>query len=153
MATNRSPKKSPKPGDHRPIEDFPEVVSFVEAQTSLEAFIEEHKDVYDEICRLASERNTLLEAADKVVRAAKVSVGPFNKLSESKKINPEKLYEELGETDFIKVGGYTETVRTYKVDKERFMALVAADQIPKDVVDVVVNESASYTVIPKYVLP
>jgi hypothetical protein len=146
-------KRSPRPGDTRPVEDFPEVVSFIEAQTELDTFIDEHKDIYEEICRLAIERNTRLEEADKVVRAAKVSVGPFNKLSESKKINPEKLYEELGEADFVKVGGYTETVREYKVDKKRFMALVEADQIPREVVSAVINESTSYTVIPKYVLP
>jgi len=146
MATKRSPVSVP-------VDQVIEVMEFVEAQDELEQFIANNQDLYDELCRLAQERNTRLEAADKVVRAAGVSVGPFNKISESKKINAEKLYEEIGAEDFVKVGGYTETVTAYKVDRERFLSLVRASQVPQEIVEVVVKDTASYANIPRYVLP
>lgn len=146
-ATKRSPSKV------LPAEQFPEVVEFMQAQSDLEQFIQEHKDVYDELCRLAATRNDKLEAADKVVRPTGCSVGPFVKLSESKKINAEKLYEEIGADNFGKVGGYTETVVAYKVDRDRFLSMAFSNQIPAEIVEVVVKDAVSYSVIPKYVLP
>jgi len=147
MTTKRNPMTE------LPLGDYPAVGEYMAAQDALEGFIRDNQAVYDQLCRLAGERNTRLEEAEKVARATGCSVGPFSKMSETKKINAEKLYEEIGAVNFMKVGGYTETVTAYKVDRERFLSLVRAGQVPGEIVEVVVKDEVRYRVIPKYVLP
>lgn len=132
---------------------IPEVMSFMSAEKELQEFIQSNPAFYRRLSELVEERNTKLEAADKTVRAHRVSCGPFTFLNTKRVVDPEMLFNELGEDSFRTVGGYTEQRTHYAVDKDRFFAYVDTNQIPKPVVDVAVKEQPAFKVIPVYKLP
>lgn len=134
-------------------ESIPEVDAFVKADSALNDFIRKHRDIYEQLEALVQQHNTLLESADKAVRAADVTCGPFIRMSESQKINAEKLYEELGDEAFKQVGGYTETIVDYKVDRERVLAEAVKGTIPEEVAEVCIRKEVRYKKPAAYVLP
>lgn len=134
-------------------EQIAEVKSFMDAEKELQAFIETNPGFYKRLSQLVEERNTRLEAADKVVRAHRVSCGPFTFLNTKRVVDAETLFNELGDDGFKAVGGYTEQRTHYAIDKDRFFAYVDAKQVPKEVVEVSVKEQAAFKVIPVYKLP
>lgn len=142
-----------KPKNEMPVEEIQEVADFLEADQELEDFIEQHRDVWQRVRELAEQRNTKLEAAASVVRGQNVTCGPFVKLSETLKVDAEKFFEEVGDQNFSNLGGYTETVVTYKVDRERFKAAVARNDIPKEIVDACTKVELRYKAPEKYKMP
>ena len=135
-----------------PVE-VPEVAKLLEIETELQQLIASNPTFYGQLCKLAEERNTCLQNADKVVRASGISCGPFVKLTETTDVNVQQLEEELGMEGFRAVGGYTEEVTTYKIDRERFLAYLAAGHIPKAVAAATTSMKRSYKKIDPYKLP
>lgn len=158
MRTTEAQKKmasKKKKSEQRTLDpqQVPEVVSFMTAEQELQAFIATNPAFYKRLSDLVEERNVKLEAAEKVVRAHRASCGPFHFLNTKRVVDPEVLFNELGEDNFKLVGGYTEQRTHYAVDKDRFFAYVDTNQIPKPVIDVSVKEQPSFRVIPVYKLP
>jgi len=122
----------------------PEVERFIEAQERVQRLKDAYPEVFEQLDKLAEEYNASLEAADKACRSAKISCGPFVLYQTSTKYNVEKLYEELGRERFLEVGGSTKTVTVYEVDKARLEAHIAANSIPKAVLNEVREISPRY---------
>ncbi len=125
-------------------EDVVEVQHFVEVQEKYERFKAQHSAVFEELGTIAEEYNTALQAADKAVRSKKVACGPFQISNFRTTYHGEKLYEELGKEEFLRVGGVIKTETIYEIDKAKFEAHVAANAVPKEVVDIVKDVSPSY---------
>ena len=128
-------------------------MALVEAERNLEEFINTHQEFYEAFRALITKRNQLLEDAVAQVRALDTSCGPIQKISESVKINAEKLFEELGADAFKELGGYTETVTDYKVDRTRFLAYLTSGTIPPEVEASCVNVEKRYKKPDPYKIP
>lgn len=123
---------------------IPEVAAFLEAKERLDRLREAYPEVFEQLSELKDEYNSRLEAADKAVRARKISCGPFVKYQEQTKYDAEKLYDALGREKFLEVGGKTSTVTTYEVDRARLEAHIASGTIDKEVVEDVREVSPRY---------
>lgn len=141
------------PATTLPAEEIPEVQELIEVEKAIEEHLSNNKEWYAQLQELVELRNTKLEQADKVVRPLGVSCGPFRWRSATENINAEKLYEELGLANFKNVGGYTETVTIFKVDRTRFQSHADRGDIPKEVKDAVLTKTNSYSKIDPYRLP
>lgn len=146
-ASARSPRITKQP------DEIPAVAELLKAEAELQEFIDNNKALYEQLRELIEMRNTKLEAAEKIVRAEGVTCGPFIKKSETTDINVEKLFDELGEDAFKTVGGYTETVTEYKIDRERFLSYLASGQIPDEVAEVCTKTKRSYTTPDPFKIP
>lgn len=131
-----------------PEEELACIVEYNDAQKDLQAFKEKHKDIFSEYATLVEKRNALLETAEKVVRAMKVSCGPFELYQYRTEINATRLFEELGKDAFIAAGGVIGAVTTYSIEPPVFDASVARNLIPEEVATdaEVVKTSPSYHV-------
>jgi hypothetical protein len=123
---------------------IPEVMAFEEAQQMLDVFKDKHSHIFQEYDELIQARNIKLEAADKVVRAKKVSCGDWELYQRQKTFDADALYEALGRDQFLAVGGVLQTVTNRSIDKAKLEASIARGDIPKKVLDVVVSESPRY---------
>lgn len=130
-----------------------EVQQLLGVERELQALIQSNPEFYTKLTTLTKHRNELLASADKKVRGMGVSCGPFVLLSESIKIDDEKLFEELGEDNFKEIGGYTETVTVYKTDRQRVLSYAESGQIPDEVVAVCIKNEKRYKKIDAYNLP
>lgn len=124
--------------------DIPEVMHFLAVKKQIDDLKEGYPEVFERLRQLQQDYNQALEAAEKAVRGRQVSCGPFNLYQWQTSLDAEKLYEELGRDEFLKVGGKIQTVTTYDLDKNKFEAHVTAGTIPKEVVDVVKKVSPRY---------
>lgn len=136
-----------------PVEEVPEVLELLQTERELQALINSNPEFYKKLTALAATRNQLLSAAESKVKDLGVSCGPFNKLSETQKIDAEKLFEELGDEAFKDFGGYTETVVSYKVDRTRFLSYLQSGAIPKEVSDACVKNEQRYKKPDPYNMP
>lgn len=117
------------------IDDVPEVQRFVLIEEHLQAFVEEHDDVFEQYQELVAERNAALESADKAVRALdEVECGPWKVLSTTEKVNNEKLVELIGEKKFKQLGGRvaTRTETDYVLDKSLVLAALAKNEVDRE---------------------
>jgi small nuclear ribonucleoprotein (snRNP)-like protein len=130
-----------------------EVQQLLGVERELQALIQSNPEFYGKLMTLSQHRNELLSNAEKRIRGMGVTCGPFVKLSESTKIDAEKLFEEMGETNFKEVGGYTETVVDYKVDRTRVLSYLESGVIPKEVADVCITTEQRYKKPNPYLLP
>lgn len=124
--------------------DIPEVVSFIDADDRLKEFKEQYADVFVQYDEMVNDRNDKLEAAEKIVRAHKVTCGPFVLYQYQTKLNAQAFYDAVGRDDFLKLGGNIQTVPKYEIDKKQFEAFVAQKKIPQTVIDAVVETSPRY---------
>lgn len=127
-----------------PPSEIPEVEAFLEMDGQIQSLKENYPGVFDELKELAEKRNTLLEAADKAVRARGVTCGPFNQFQTATSYDAEKFLDAVGREDFLKLGGSIENVPQYSINKDTFNALAAQGKIPQEVVNVVKKESPRY---------
>ena len=134
-------------------EEIPEVQNLLAAEKEIAELISENPEFYRRLQELVEERNTLLQAAEKVVRSKGVTCGPFMKHSETLDINVEKLFDELGPDTFKEVGGYTETVTAYKIDRTRFTSHLDAGHIPEEIKESCTAPKLSYKKPDAYKLP
>lgn len=117
-------------------EQVPEVENFLHAQERLEHLRQQYPQVFQELQAIAEEYNARLEEADKAVRGKQISCGPFDLYQTQTTYDAEKLFEEMGRENFLKVGGSLKTVTEYTVDKGRVDAAIAANIIPQEVVKI-----------------
>lgn len=115
------------------VKEVPEVQEFLDVEQELNSFREQHTDVFEKFDELAAEYNQKLEAADKVVRAKKVSCGPWDLYQEQLRYDAKILFESVGRERFINVGGTMETQTVYGVEKTRIEASIKQGLIPTDV--------------------
>lgn len=134
-------------------EEVPEVQDLLDTEKEIAELVATNPDFYRKLCELVEERNTRLQAAEKVVRASGVTCGPFLKHSETLDIDVEKLFDELGEEGFKEVGGYTEKVTVYKVDRTRFTSHLEAGHVPDEVKESCTAIKRSYKKPDPYKLP
>jgi hypothetical protein len=136
-----------------PMDEIPEVQKFQEVRERLQSFRDMNKDFFEYLDALAEEYNTKLEVADKAVRARRASCGDFHLYQMQKKYDAEMLYQSLGQTKFLEVGGIMSTRTVYELDKNRFSSALAANQIPKPLQEVAVKEEPRYHTPPKVNIP
>lgn len=127
-----------------PETTIPEVEHFLDVRNKVERLKEAYPEVFEQLATLATDYNQALEAADKVVRGKQVSCGPFDLYQWSTTYDAEKLYEELGKDEFLKVGGQIKTVTTYDIDKAKLEARITSGAIPGEVVTIVKKTSPRY---------
>ena len=108
----------------------PEVKALLDLEQELTALKADYPDVFAQYKDLADRYNAALDAADKAVRAKKVSCGPFDNFTSTPSFDPEKMYEELGVELFLQCGGSTKKKTVYEVDKHKVEAAIATGQIP-----------------------
>lgn len=126
------------------VDEVPEVQHFMEVQSKIERLKEAYPEVFEKLGELAADYNQALEAADKVLRAKKASCGPFTLSSVAVTYDAEKLHEELGRAEFLKVGGQIKTVTKYDVDKAKFEAHSTSGIVPNEVIESVRTVSPRY---------
>ena len=136
-----------------PEEQLPQVQSYLAAQEELEQHLSSNMPFYNRMSDLIIVRNQALADAEIIVKNLGVSCGPFRKTRESLKIDIEKLYEELGEKNFKELGGYTEKILDYKLDRARFLAYLESNQVPQEVADVCVRKDLAYDKPKPYNIP
>ncbi len=124
----------PMPDISTSTSEIPEVAEFEEADHMLRTFMEEHKDVFHRYEQLAGQYNQRRQAADKAVRAADVTCGPWNRFSQQIKINWKGLYDYLGgdKEKFMSVGGSISRVTQYTGSREELEVRIASGEIPEE---------------------
>lgn len=127
-----------------PADQIPEVQHFLEVKDRVERLKEAYPEVFEQLQVLTQDYNQALEAAEKAVRARKVSCGPFNLYQWQTKYDADKLHEELGKEEFLRVGGKIQTITQYEVDKAKLEAHITSGSIPKEVVEEVREVSPRY---------
>lgn len=125
-------------------EEIPEVSRFLETKEKISRMKEAFPEVFEQFEQLVETYNAELEAAEKAVRARKVSCGPFNLYQWQTKYNAEKLYDELGRDDFLRMGGSIKTIPVYEVDKNKLESYISSNKIKAEVVEVVKETSPRY---------
>lgn len=126
------------------IDQVPAVIDFVDAQSAIADFKQEHAQVFAQFAELAERYNATLEQAEKVCRGDRVACGPFDLYQFVTKYDAEGLFNAVGRDRFLEIGGKIETVQQFSLDRQRFEAAVAQNKIPKDVVDRVRTETPNY---------
>lgn len=134
-------------------EDIPEVAAFLEVRQRIEDLKKQYPGIFEELEELAEQHNTLLEAADKVVRSQKVSCGPFDLYQFQAKYHPEALYDAVGREEFLKLGGSIQTIQQLDIDKKAFDGFVAQNKIPKDLAEKVKTSDPRYHKPDKIIVP
>ena len=131
-------------GARVPISSIPKVQEMVDLSAEIEAFRAEHVDVFLKYADLVDRYNAAREMAEKEVRKKGVSCGPFVNYSVRVTFNAEKMFEELGEEDFLKNGGSIAQKTVYEVDKDRVNQAIAAKAIPEECIEHFTEISKSY---------
>jgi len=109
------------------ISEVPEVAELVE-------FDNKYRDQLSLLRNLMEERSILFEAAEKAVRARGVSCGPFELISQTDKINWEKLYEYFGRKLFMDLlDGKINKVVKFSGDTNKAKAAAIRKEIPEEV--------------------
>jgi len=95
----------------------------------------------------------LRDQADKAVRAAGCSCGPFELNSSTLKIDWDKIHAFRGREGFLKVGGVIKTQNTCKGDINRYLAAKAQGFITPEEASEYEGNDAKFKVIKPYNLP
>jgi hypothetical protein len=136
---------------HNPVSStaIPEVQDFEEAKRILEEYRARYRGVFDEFETLAQQYNTKLEAADKAVRARRVSCGDWELYQQKVTFNADALYDAVGVDKFMEVGGILRTVVTRDLDKAKLKAALSSGAISKEVADAITTTTPTYHSPPK----
>lgn len=136
-----------------PADAIKQVKAFQEIETRIMNFKSLHSEIFQQFAYLLDEYNDALTEADREVRALGVSCAPFVICGETTKIDAQKLYDELGEEAFLKVGGVIEIQRIHSIEKNTFETMANDKSIPQEVVDSCRSQSLRYTTPKKIELP
>lgn len=136
-----------------PASGLAEVLHFSRARHDLEAAVEKHARVLEELRELVLIHNATLEAAEKRAREEEVSCGPIELTNFVRSDNAVALYEAVGRQRFAALGGLLETTEKYTLDRARFDALVVQDKVAPEVVLQVVDFAPRYRKLPRFLLP
>jgi hypothetical protein len=120
-------------------------MAYLESRHSLDTFMEQHGEIFNVLHEIIEDVNTKRQAADKAVRAAGVSCGPWNIGQTQTVYNADALYEGLGRDGFLAVGGKLSTKTVVSVDKNKVNAAVTRGDIPKPLAEHVITERPRYT--------
>lgn len=135
------------------VTEVPEVLEFMNAQENMEAFMARNEAVMREFRLVAEQYNTARQAAEQKVRGLDVSCGPFVQFQRAIKYDAEKLYNSVGRTEFLKMGGTIKTVASYDIEKKTIEAVIARNELPPEVVAVVKKEEPRYKTPDELVIP
>lgn len=135
------------------VEEIPEVLEFLDAQTEYEGFKAKNRKLIKELEGLIENYITTKEAADKAVRATGMSCGPWEQLTPTVKYDGERLYSAVGREDFVRLGGVVRQINEYVIDKGTIEAAIAANKVPQQIVDIVRTVTRKYKSIPNPELP
>jgi hypothetical protein len=127
-----------------PVDQIPEVAAYQDVKARYEAFKTANPEFFRFLSELQEEMNQKLEAAEKSVRAKKVSCGDFELFQFKTTYDAEELLQALGRDRFLEVGGTMTTQTVYGVDKARVEASIASGGIAQDVAERVRTKSPSY---------
>lgn len=124
----------PMPDTSISTSDISEVADFEEADAQLREFMNQHRDIFNRYEQLAGQYNQRRQAADKAVRAADVSCGPWDRFSQQIKIDWKGLYDYFGgdKNAFMNAGGHISRVTQYTGNKEEIEVRIASGEIPAD---------------------
>jgi hypothetical protein len=125
----------PPTSDIKSPEQVKEVADFLEAFRQVEAFKEQHSDVFAQYEVLARQYNQKLEAAEKICRQQRVTCGPFELYQFSTVYDAKILYDMIGHDMFFRVGGNTKQETVYGVDKAKVKVAIEQGTVPSDVVE------------------
>lgn len=143
-AVGATPAVNDEKAKRVPETAVPEVADMLRVWRRIEQLKAQHPEVFAEFSDLVEQYNAALELAEKAVRVREVSCGPFDNYSVAVKIDPTKMYEELGEELFLRHGGKTSQVMSYSIDAETVRAAIAKGSIPKDCVNQFVKIQRNY---------
>lgn len=112
--------------------DIPEVKEYMDMLSAWEAFKNDTTQiqtsvsaVMERVGEYVNKLETLRSRADKAVRAAGVSCGPFTMIQNNLKIDWDKVHAGRGREGFIQVGGSIVEKNTCKGDVNRYLAAKA----------------------------
>jgi len=116
---------------------IPAVKAFMKALDAIRELEEQYPDAFEKFRALAAVHNLCGEAASKVVRSLctaerGVTTGPWDLYQYRPKYDAAVLYEAVGRQKFVAMGGIIASPETRDIDKERFVALVAAETVPPE---------------------
>ena len=127
------------------LSEIPEVQALAEVQDQLLGLMEAHSEVFEQYAILVEDYNTKLEQAEKVVRAARVSCGPFDLYQWTTKSDPELLLNNVGKEKFLEMGGQVlPQPDVLKIDTSRFSLSAAWGQVPEELAKKVVWKEPKY---------
>jgi hypothetical protein len=124
--------------------EIPEVAEFEQAREAVEAFRRAYPQVFEQYGELVDIYNSRLEAADKVVRSREVSCGSWELYQKQTTYDADALYDALGMEKFMAVGGTLNTVTKRDIDKTKFKAAIARNDVPPEVVESISKISPRY---------
>jgi hypothetical protein len=120
--------------------EIPEVMELLEFEKANQADL-------DRIRPLLEQRDILIQAAEKAVRAREVSCDRFIILSQTETVNWETLFDKIGREQFLDlVGGVIQTVPKYSGDVATYKSAVACGRIPEEVDQKVYKKINRYTI-------
>ena len=144
MATGK--KSALSTGKRLAIGEVPEVQEYLDIKQQLDALRAENPQVFMVYNDLVDRYNTALERAAATVRGLEVSCGPFENFSVSYTIDPEKMFDELGEKNYLACGGQITKRAVYTVDPAAVDAAIASGKIPEEAVQNFRSKSLKYHV-------
>ena len=127
-----------------PTSEIPEVQAYDQAREMLDAFRQQHANVFDSHSTLVEDVRQKMQAADQAVRTKGVSCGVWEHYQNQKKYDAQALYEALGREEFMRAGGIMQTVTQFDVDKNKLEAAAANGEVPKEVIERVRSITKKY---------
>jgi len=125
----------------------PEIMAFEESDRMLRQFEIKHAKYMEEYRARVADWNKTREAADKVVRAKKISCGKWERFTEETRFDYAAMYDTLGRDRYLELGNTLSTITTYDGDNDRMKGIIAKGEIAEDVA------AGFTTVIGKYHAP
>lgn len=127
--------------------EHPEIMAFEESDRMLRQFEIKYQKFMEEYRARVADWNATREAADKIVRAKKISCGKWQRFSEETRFDYAAMYDTLGRERYLELGNTLSTITTYGGDNDRMKGIIAKGEIADDV-------AATFTtVIGKYHAP
>ena len=126
-------------------DNIPEVAAYQDAEEARETFRATHSQVFEQYDALVEDSNQKLEAADKRVRAARITCGAWRVKHKIIKWDFEGLCEYRGRERFLEIPGTTiHTVTAKGGDRARIEAAYAAGTISAEEAEMFRKETVAY---------
>lgn len=136
-------KREPRYNDV-PVTEIPEVLNFESVKARYAKFKQDNPAFFQYMNQLQEEYNIALQAAEKAVKAKKVSCGDFHYYLRLDKIDEDMAYQIHGHEKFLALGGSVETVTVRKMDKTRYMSNVQSGVVTKEESSITVKTEPRY---------
>lgn len=136
-----------------PPSKIAEVKAFLKACAALEELKQTHPSVFRKLLEIASTYTATRDAAVKVVRTRGVTCGPIVLTGYVTSYDAQALLDAVGRQRFAASGGILKPAETVTVDKERFLALVAAGAIEPALAEKIISYAPRYRSIESLSIP